>query len=171
MPHRLLLRYATYPSSAAMIRTYAANVHRPLQDILTPLRLAHYAYMLVGAIRMCLNYVFREAYNRYDLPLAVFTRLMTSHSSSLVVLLLILLVIVFDYVFLLRPHPKVAPMLVDLMVRNRGSVKRKRERERESSFKCFFKQTKNVFAFFALRSQLPTLAAVTVLSCPPNRVL
>ena len=148
MPHRLLplLQYSTYPTSAAMIQTYAANVHRPLQDILTPLRLAHYAYLLGGAIRIYLNYVFREAYDRYDLPLAVFTRLTTSHSSSLVVLLLILLVIVFDYVLLLRPHPKVAPMLLDLVVHNRGSVKW----EERMFFKCFFKQTKNVFAFFCL---------------------
>ena len=124
MPHlRLLLRYSTYPTSAAMIRTYAANVNRPLQDILTPLRLAHYAYLLVGGIRLLLNYVLREAYNRYDLPVAVFTEAAATYMSSLIVFFLILLAFVFDYAFLLRPHPKVAPMLVDLVVRNRGSVK------------------------------------------------
>ena len=124
MPHhRLLLWYTTYPSSAAIAQTYAANVNRPLQVKLTPLRLAYYAYLLGGGTRLLLNYLFQEAYNGYDLTLAVFTSIATSYMSSLIVFFLILLAFVFDCAFLLRPHPKVAPMLVDLVVRNRGSVK------------------------------------------------
>ncbi len=125
MPHhRLLLWYTTYPSSAAIAQTYAANVNRPLQAKLTPLRLAYYAYLLGGGTRLLLNYLFQEAYNGYDLTLAVFTSIATSYLASLAIMIPIAVAFAWDLTLVVRPHPKVAPMLVDLLVRNRdrGSI-------------------------------------------------
>ena len=128
MPHyRLLLWYTNYPSSAAIAQTYAANVNRPLKDRFTPLRVAYYAYLLVGGIRLCLNYLFRQSYNQYDLTVAVFTSVTTSYMASLNVLFLMALAFAFDLVLVGQPHPKVAPMLVDLLVYNRGSDTKKKQ--------------------------------------------
>ncbi len=85
---------------------------------MTPLRLAYYAYLLVGGIRLLLNYLFRRSYNQYDLTVAVFTSVSASYLASLNVICLIVLAFVFDLEFVVRPHPRVAPMLVDLLVLN-----------------------------------------------------
>ena len=83
MPYHLIRLYFTYyPSSAAAARTYADNLSRPLGALLTPLRLAYYAYLLVGAIRLILKPLFREAYHRYDLPVYLFERTFIHHIAG-----------------------------------------------------------------------------------------
>lgn len=116
MLYRLLQAFFTYyPSSAAVARTYAGNLHRPLASLLTPLRLARYAYLLTLAVRLCLNSLLRQTYHQYDLTLYLFESTITHHMAGLAFLPTLAMVFTLDVTFVLQPHPKVAPMLVDLL--------------------------------------------------------
>lgn len=113
--HLLQVFFTYYPSSADAARTYSGNLNRPLSSLLTPLRLAYYVYLLVLAIRLCLNSLFRKAYHQYDLPVYLFESAITHHMAGIAVLPSLVLAFVYDVTFVLRPHPRVAPMLVDLL--------------------------------------------------------
>lgn len=115
LSHLFQVSFTYYPSSAAVARTYAENLNKPLASRLTPLRLAYHAYLLALIIRLCLNSLFRETYHQYDLTVFLFERAITHHIAGLALLPLLLQAIVFDVTFVLRPHTKMAPMLVDLL--------------------------------------------------------
>ncbi len=120
MPHRLLYEYLTYPSSAAIARQYADNVGKPMKSIFTPMRQFAYVFMLSGIIRLLLNYFLQEEYSRFDLSAAIFISLVMHRIANLMIILLIIVGFVFDYTITVRPHWKVAPMLEDLLINNRG---------------------------------------------------
>ncbi len=116
MPYRALKFFFTnWPSSAEVARTYAGNVHRPLSSRLTSLRLAYYAYLLVLSTRLALNTFFRESYNQYDLTMCRFDHYATHHMAGLVMVAALALGLAFDFIFGVRAHHKVAPMLLDLL--------------------------------------------------------
>ena len=115
--------FTYYPSSAEVARTYADNVSRPLQHQLTPLRLVYYAYLLVGGVRLILNSILRKVYHQYDLSVYLFESAITHHMVGMAVLPCIGLFFVIDFTLVVRPHRKVAPMLVDLL-QSEGKVLR-----------------------------------------------
>ena len=116
MPSRALkFLFTNSPSSVQVAQTYASNVRRPLQHRLTPTRLLYYAYLLVLATRLTMNSFFRESYNRYDLFLYFFDYYTTHHMAGLVLAFVLALGLAFDFIFAVRVHRKVAPMLLDLL--------------------------------------------------------
>lgn len=113
--HLLRVVFTYYPPSSAVARTYADNANRPLVRLLTPLRLAYYLYLLLIAIRLCLNSLLREAYHQYDLTVYLLERTISHHTAGIVFLPILMLAFVLDVTLVLCPHPKVAPMLVDML--------------------------------------------------------
>ncbi len=121
----MFYRYAQFlftntPSSAQVAQAYAGNVNRPLKSsLLTPLRLAYYAYLLLMFTRLTLNSLLPEGaeYSRLDVTVYLFNCLFRHHHHllGLVVNCFALLGLVVDYVIVVRPHPLVAPMLTDLL--------------------------------------------------------
>ncbi len=107
--------FTNSPSSAQEAQTYADNVRRPLKHRLTPTRLLYYAYLLVLATRLTLNSLFIESYNTHDLFLYIFDRYATHHMAGLVLAAVLAMGLAFDFVFGVRTHRKVAPMLLDLL--------------------------------------------------------
>ena len=129
MPSRALkFLFTNSPSSAQVAQTYAGNVSRPLKYRLPPTRLLYYAYLLVLATRLTMNSLFRKAYNRYDLFLFLFDHYATHHMAGLVLVSVLALGLAFDFVFGVRAHRKVAPMLLDLLKCD-GKAKRKHRKE------------------------------------------
>ena len=107
--------FTNSPGSAQVARMYADNVNRPLKDRLTLLRLAYYAYLLVMSTRLAMNSLFRESYNQYDLTMYLFDHYATHHMAGLIVVSVLALGLAFDFIFGVRAHHKVAPMLLDLL--------------------------------------------------------
>ena len=121
MLYYLIRVFFTYYPSSKVVKTYAANVKAPLGSRLTPLRLAYYVYLLVLSSRLILNSIFRKTYHQYDLPVYLAELTFTHHMVGLAVLPCIGLAFVYDYAFVLKPHPAVAPMLSDLL-QSQGNV-------------------------------------------------
>ncbi len=113
--HYLKFVFTNYPSSPVVAQRYARNVHRPLANQLTPLRLAYYAYLLLLAIRLAFNFLFGKAYNKYDLPMYFLGCVFRNPMTCLVLIPFTMLAFVFDLNLVVRPHRKVAPMLTDLL--------------------------------------------------------
>lgn len=143
MPYLIKAFFTYNPSSAAAARTYANNFNRPLGSLLTPLRLAHYVYLLVGAIRLCLNSIFQDAYHRYDLPMCLFERTFIHHMAGVAFMPTIALAFAYDFTLVVRPHRKVAPMLLDLL---------QCEGTEKISILCLFQQIKTIKKHFSIYS-------------------
>ncbi len=116
----LLVTNFFYTPSADQARQYASNVHKPLKGRLRPLRLAYYAYLTMGALRLTLYSVLREQYTRYDLATEVLDSVTTHHLIGLCLVPFIGLCIAYDYLLCVKAHQKVAIILVDLLVINQG---------------------------------------------------
>lgn len=116
----LLERFVTCNSSSVQAQEYVDTVHRPLPSKLTPLRLSYYAYLLFLAFRMTLYSVFQEKYTQYDLTMAILNAVTIHHMSGLCLTPYGMLGFYFDYILCIRPHRKVAPVLNDLLVLNKG---------------------------------------------------
>lgn len=123
-----LVKTATcyHPSSAQVAQTYADNVSKPVRTKLTLLRLAYYTYLLGMATRLCLNSFLLEAYNSHDPTMRLLSSAVTHHMVGLAVAPFALLAIVFDYFYCVQASRKVAPMLLDILVANRGSFEKKK---------------------------------------------
>ncbi len=130
--------FTNCPSSAQVARTYADNVNRPLSHRLTPPRLTYYAYLLVLSTRLILNSFFREVYNSYDLAMLLFDHYATHHMAGLVLASVLALGLAFDYLFGVRAHHRVAPMLLDLLKCD-GKENLPAKKQKKPIFKIFFR--------------------------------
>lgn len=115
-----LLSLFTYNSSSTQAQNYASRVYLTTSAKLHPIRIIYYLYLLSFALRMTLFSIYQSEYTQYDLTMDIFRSQVPHHLMGICLVPFIGLCFYTDLLLAVKVNAKVATMIMELIVHNRG---------------------------------------------------